>query len=104
MKINGNRTSVKVLAFKHVSSIFSITQCANIGRQFITLKASSKTTTVTNLPHGFGLKCYLEDTFDNLKASGTLTLKLPARKVIIDHIVSCPEIFGKAMIPKATKR
>ena len=31
-------------------------------------------------------------------------LKLPARKAMINHIVSCPEIYEKAMQPKATKK
>ena len=31
-------------------------------------------------------------------------LKLPARKAMIDHIVFCPEIYGKAMQPKTIKK
>jgi len=35
------------------------------------------------------MKGYFEDIFDTLKASGTLVLKLPASKAIIDHCVCC---------------
>ena len=93
-----------MIACKHASSTSSITQSTDIERQFTILRATSKTTTATNLSHGFGLKGYLDDTFDNRKASGALTLKLPACKAIVDRIVSCSDIFGKAMSPKTTKR
>ena len=95
---------LKVLAMKHASSTSGVTQSADIGRQFANVKEGSKTTTAENLPHGFGLKGYLEDIFDQKKACGELILKLPTRKAIIDHAVSCPEIFSKAMAPKTTKR
>ena len=95
---------VKVVSCKHASSTSSIVQSADIGRQFAIIKTGTKTTTSVNLPHGFGMKGYLEELFDTYKASGALTLKLPARKAITDHIVSCPEIFGKAMCPKTTKK
>ena len=92
------------MAYKHVSSTSSITQSADIGRQFANIKSLTKTTTAVHLPRGFGLKGYLEDMFDLKKASEELILKLPARKAIIDHCVCCPEIFAKAMTPKTTKR
>ena len=57
-----------------------------------------------NSPHGYGIKGRIKDMFDTYKARGILNLKLPARKAITDHIVSCPEIFGKAMAPKTTKK
>ena len=79
-------------------------QSADIGRQFAIVKALSKTTSSVNLPHGFGMKGFLEDVFDDHKARGVLVLKLPARKAIIDHIVSCPDIFGRPMSPKPTKK
>ena len=56
------------------------------------------TTSAIKLPHGFGLKGTLEYMFDKYKARGELFLKVPARKAIIDHIVSCPEIFGKSNV------
>ena len=31
-------------------------------------------------------------------------LKLPTRKAMIDHILSCPEIYGKSMQPKTTNK
>ena len=31
-------------------------------------------------------------------------LKVPVRKAMIDHIASCPEIYGKEMQPKTTKK
>ena len=93
-----------VLACKHASSTSTIVQAADIGRQFAVVKTDSKSTTAINLPHGFGMKGFLEDMFDIKKARGELVIKLPARKAIIDHIVSCPEIFGKAMLPKTTKK
>ena len=49
------------------------------------------------------MKGYIEDQFNILTVKGVLILKLPARKAILDHIVSCPEIFGKLMSPKTTK-
>ena len=49
------------------------------------------------LLHGYGMEGYLQNLFDEKKASGELNLKLPACKVIIDHVVCCPEIFSKAM-------
>lgn len=57
-----------------------------------------------NIPSGYGLKGQLEYESDCLYGSGTLILKLPARRAMIDHIVSCPEIYGKAMQPKTTKK
>ena len=95
---------IKVLACKHASSTSSIVQSADIGRQFAIIKTGTKTTTSVNLPHGFGMKGLLEELFDTYKASGILTLKLPARKAITDHTISCPEIFSKAMCPKTTKK
>ena len=96
--------AVKVVACKHASSTSSITQSADIGRQFAIIKSSTKTTTSVNLPNGFGLKGLIEDIFDDHKSRGLLLLKLPAQKAIVDHIVSCSEIFGKAMCPKTTKK
>ena len=95
---------LKVLACKHASSTSSIVQSADIGRQFAIIKTLTKTVTSVNLPHGFGMKGFLEDLFDTYNASSMLMLKLPARKAIIDHCVSCPEIFSKAMSPKTTKK
>ena len=95
---------VKVVACKHASSTSSIQQSADIGRQFAIVKFTSKTTTAVNLPNGFGLKGFIEDIFDDYKSRGILHLKLPARKAILDHIVSCSEIFGKAMSPKTTRK
>ena len=77
---------------------------ADIGRQFPIFKAACKTTTAINVPSGFGLKGEIEYELDCLSASGKLILKLPAKKAIIDHIVSCPEFYGKAMQPKTTKK
>ena len=96
--------TLKVSANKHASSTSTITQSADIGRQFALVKTGTKTTTSINLPRGFGIKGLLEETFDTLAAKGELILKLPARKAILDHIVSCPEIFGKAMSPSITKK
>ena len=96
--------AVKVLACKHASSTSSIQQSADIGRKFAIMKAANKTTTEINLPTGFGLKGFIEEIFDTLKASGKLNIKLPARKAIIDHCVTCPEMYGKAMATKTTKK
>ena len=49
------------------------------------------------------MKGNIECTFDEYKARGILSLKLPARKAIADHMLSCHEIFGKAMTPKNNK-
>ena len=95
---------LKILALKHASSTSSITQSADIGRQFAIVKSSSKKTTSVNLPSGFGVKGLLEDELTRHQASKKLNLKTPMRKVIIDHTISCPEIFGNAMQPKITKR
>ena len=92
------------MACKHASSTSSITQSVNIGRQFANIKSLTKTTTAVYLPSGFGIKGYLEGMFDLKKASEELTLKLPARKAIINHCVCCPEIFVKAMALTTTKR
>ena len=97
-------SELKILMMKHASSTSSITQSADIGRQFAIVKSSSKKATSVNLPSGFGLKGLLEDELNCLQASKKLHLKAPARKAIIDHITSCPEIFGNAMQPKITKR
>ena len=86
---------IKVLACKHASSTSSITQSADIGRQFAIVKSQSKTTTAVNLPNGFGLKGDTEEIFDDYRARGFLTLKLVARKAIIDHIVSCSDFLEK---------
>ena len=68
------------------------------------MKTGIKTTKSINLLHGFGIKGLLEETFDTLAAKGELILKVLARKAILDHIVSYPEIFGKAMSPSITKK
>ena len=85
---------IKLLACKHASSTSGITQPADAGRQFAIVKCISKTTTAVDLPSGFGLKGEIEEIFDEYKAKGILVLKLPARKAILDHIVSCSEFFG----------
>ena len=97
-------TELKVIACKHASSTSAVQQMADIGRQFAIFKAACKTTTAINVPSGFGLKGEIEYELDCLSASGKLILKLPEKKAIIDHIVSCPEIYGKAMQPKTTKK
>lgn len=63
----------------------------------------SKTTTAVSLPHVYGIKGYLDNLFDE-KANGELNLKLPAHKAIIDHVVCCPEIFSKVVVPNTTNR
>ena len=97
-------TELKVIACKHASSTSAVQQMADIGRQFAIFKAACKTTTAINVPSGFGLKGEIEYELDCLQASGKLILKLPSKKAIIDHIVSCPEIYGKAMQPKTTRK
>ena len=92
------------MACKHASSMYRIQQMADIGSQFAVMKSESKKVTAINIPSGYGLKGQLGYEIDCLYASGTLMLKLPARKAIIDHIVSCPEIYGKAIQPKTTKK
>ena len=68
------------------------------------MKSANKTTKSISLPSGFGLKGYIENLFDVYKANGTLKFKLPARKAVIDHCVSCPELYGKSMQPNTTKK
>ena len=94
MKID---SELKVMACKHASSTSSIQQMADICRSFAIMKSESKRVTAINLPSGYGLKGQLEYELDHLQASGTLMLKLPARKATIGHIVSCSEIHGKSM-------
>ena len=77
---------------------------ADIGRQFAVMKSESRKVTALNIPSGYGLKGQLEYEINFLYVSGTLMIKLPARKVMIDHIVSCPEIYGKAMQTKTKKK
>ena len=89
---------------KHASSTSAISQSADIGRQFVIVKDGTKTVTAINLPNGYGMKGFIEDMFVEYKSKGILSIKLQARKAIIDHIVSCPEIFGKAMAPKTTRK
>ena len=101
MKIDAD---LKVMACKYASSTSCIQKMADIDRQFAVMKSESKKVTVINIPSGYGLKWQLEYEIDCLYASGTLILKLPARKAMIDRIVSCPEIYGKAMQPKTTKK
>ena len=96
--------ALKIIACKHASSSSATQQSADIGRQFCIVKYTSKTTTAVNLPNGFGLKDFISDIFDEYKSKGILHFKLPARKAILDHIVSCSEIFGKAMSPKTTRK
>ena len=94
----------KVLTAKHANSTLMITQSEDVGRQFAVVKETTKTTTAVNLPHGYGLKGFMEVMFDTYKAKGELSLKLPARKAILDHICLSPQVFGKAMCPKITKK
>ena len=101
MNIDAN---LKVMACKHASSTSCIQQMADIGCPFAVMKSESKKVTGINIPSGYGLKGQLECEIDCLYASGTLMLKLPARKAMIDHIVSCHEIYGKAIQPKTTKK
>ena len=95
---------VKILACKHASSTSAIQQMADVGRQFAIFKSCNKTMTSTNLPSGFGLKGQIEYELDALNAKGILMLKLPARKAIIDHVVTCPNIYAISMQPKTTKK
>ena len=95
---------IKVLANKHASSTSCICQICDVGRQFAVIKVDTKTTTAVNLPSGYSLKGLFEEKLDRLKASGILLLKTPDRKAIIDHVVTCPEIYGNAMKPKITKK
>ena len=67
---------LKVLAMNHTSSTSGVTQATDMGRQFTNVKEGIKRTTAENLPHGFGLKGYLKDIFDQKKACGELILKL----------------------------
>ena len=92
------------MACKHASSTSSIQKMADICRAFTILKTMCKRVTSVNLPSGYGLKGQLEYELDRLHASGILHIKLPAKKAILDHIVSCPEIYGKLMQPKTTKK
>ena len=101
MNIDAN---LKVMACKHVSSTSFIQQMADIGCQFAVMKPESKKVAAINIPSGYGLKGQLEYDIDCLYASGTLMLNLPAQKSMIDHIVSFPEIYGKAVQPKTTKK
>ena len=77
---------------------------ADVGRQFAIMKSLNKTMSSTHLPSGFGLKGQIEFELDRLNAQGVLMLKLPARKAIIDHVVTCADIYGKAMHPKTTQK
>ena len=101
MKIDGE---LKIMSCKHASSSSAIQAMADIGRQFAVIKSESKKITAINIPSGYGLKGGFEYQLDRLQASGILKLKLPARKALVDHIVSCPEILGKGMLPKTTKK
>ena len=101
MKIDAN---LKVMACKHASSKSCIQKMADIGRQFAVIKSESKKVTAINIPSGYRLTGKLEYEIDCLYASGTLILNLPARKAIIEHIVSFPEIYDKTMQPKTTKK
>ena len=92
------------MACKYASSPYSIVQSADIGRQFAIVKMETKTITAVNLPNGYGMKGNLECMFEEYKARGILTLKLPVRKALTDHIISCPEIFGKQWHQKLQKK
>ena len=94
----------KLLRLLHASSTLSITQSVDIGRKFSTVKYITKSTIYVNLPNGFDLKGFIKNILNNYKSRCILLLKLPARKAILDHIVSCPDIFGKAMSPKTTRK
>ena len=59
-------TSLKVIACKHASSTSSITQMADISRQFTIMKSANKLTMAVNLPSGFGLKGMSIISFINL--------------------------------------
>ena len=106
--VDGNQLvmeeAIKVLACRHASSSSATQQSADVGRQFAVIKECNKTTTSINSPSGYGLKGSIKNKLDKLRVNGILLLKLPARKAIIDHCVSCPEIYGKAMQPKTTKK
>ena len=95
---------LKVMACIHASSTSSIQQMADICRSFAIMKSESKKITAINVPSGYGLKGEIEYKLDQLQASGVLMLKLSARKAIIDHIASCPEVYGKALQTKTTKK
>ena len=95
---------LKILAGKHASSTSAIQQMADVGRQFAIMKQQNKTLTSVNLPSGLGLKGAIEYELDSLNAKGILKLKLPSKKSIIDHVVTCPDIYGKSMQPKTTKK
>ena len=99
-----NDTELNVMSCKHASSTSAIQQMADIGRQFAISKSLCKILTSIYLPRLYELKGEVECYLDCLQASGQLILKLPARKDIIDHIYSFPEIYEKVMQPKTTKK
>ena len=88
--------SLLLLSGKHASGTLTITQPADIEIQF----AIKNTVAAINLPSGFGLKGQIEDELNHHQATRILVLKLPARKAIVDHAVSCPKIKKKAMQKK----
>ena len=77
---------------------------ADVCRSFAIAKKRNKTTTAVNLPSGFGLKGQLEYDLDRLSAQGILTLTLHVRKAIVDHTVTCPDTFSKALHPKTSEK
>ena len=72
--------SLKVMANKHASSTSTITQMADLGRNFAIMKSKNKTTTSNYLPSGYGLKGQVEYKLDRLQSSGILVLKTPIKK------------------------
>ena len=94
MKIDAN---LKLMACKHTSSTSCIQKMADIGCQFAVMKSEIKKVTAINISSGYRLKGQLEYEINCLYVIGNLMLKLPSRKAMIEHIVSCPEIYVKAM-------
>ena len=93
-----------MVANTNTSSTSSICQMADIARQFAIMKQYTKTTTMINIPSGYGSNGQLEYELDILKADGVLILKTPAHRATIDHVASSPEIYGTATKSKTTKR
>ena len=87
--------SLKAITNKHTSSSSTVQQMADVGRQFVIMKTENKTRKYVNLPSAFGR-------LDNHYVEEKLTLNVPTRKVIIDHVVSCLDNDTKPMYPQTT--
>ena len=90
---------LKVIANKHSSTTAATQQATDVCPCFKIVKAFCKNTTAEHLP-AFGYKSRVIEEIEKLISAVLLTIQLPIKKALVDHLVTAPEIFTRGMCRK----